>query len=222
MRVHKLTIAALAVAAGLSLTACQNDDGKGASAPSSASTESTGSSSTGGSGSGNSDQGGGKSSAGNGSGGQGTTAGTGSDANGKSGKCRTDGLQITARDSTIDGDRDRSIAVTLKNLSGQDCTISGYAGVDLKTNSGSLSAQRTGQEAVSAVLKNGESTAFGITYPVNDSGGSGVRIAGLLVTPPDETKTVTLSWPGAATLPVTEDGGSSVKVGPIGSAGQGG
>jgi hypothetical protein len=31
-----------------------------------------------------------------------------------------------------------------------------------------------------------------------------------------------LSWPGAATLPVTEDGGSSVKVGPIGSAGQGG
>jgi hypothetical protein len=49
-----------------------------------------------------------------------------------------------------------------------------------------------------------------------------VRIAKLLVTPPDETKTVTLSWPGAATLPVTEDGGSSVKVGPIGSAGQGG
>jgi hypothetical protein len=112
--------------------------------------------------------------------------------------------------------------VTLKNISGRDCTISGYAGVDLKTNAGSLSAQRTGQKPTSGVLKNGKSVAFGINYPINKSGGSGVRITGLLVTPPDETKTVTLSWPGAATLPVTEGGGSSVKIGPIGSAGQGG
>ncbi|MFE0252338.1 DUF4232 domain-containing protein [Streptomyces sp. NPDC059010] len=233
MRAHKLTIAALAVAAGLSLTACQNGDdgngnGNGQSGASSASSDSTGSSSTGGSGSaggsgsGSSGQGGGKASAGKSSGGAGTTAGTGSNANGKTGKCRTAGLQITASDSTIDGDPDRSVAVTLKNTSGRDCVISGYAGVDLKTNAGSLSAQRTGQEPVSAVLKNGESTAFGINYPINESGGSGVRITGLLVTPPDETKTVTLGWPGAGTLPVTEGGGSSVKVGPIGSAGQGG
>ena len=46
--------------------------------------------------------------------------------------------------------------------------------------------------------------------------------AGLVVTPPDETKSVSLQWPGAATLPVTEGGGSPVRVGPIGSAGQGG
>ncbi|MCQ4207395.1 DUF4232 domain-containing protein [Streptomyces longispororuber] len=229
MRVHKVTIAALAVAAGLSLTACQNgDDGKGESAPSSASspaggsTGSAGGSSDGGSGAGSSDQGGGKDSAGKTSGGQGSTAGTGSDTNSKTGKCRTADLQITASDSTIDGDDDLSVAVTLKNTSGRNCTISGYAGVDLKTNAGSLSAQRTGQEPTSGVLKNGESVAFGITYPANDSGGSGVRITGLLVTPPDETRTVTLNWPGAATLPVTEGGGSPVKVGPIGSAGQGG
>lgn len=229
MRVHRLTFAALAVAAGLSLTACQNDNaGTGQSDPSSPSTVS---SSGGGSDSGSSDQGGAKNSAGTSSatnsgttssGGTGTAAGTGSNANAKVGKCRTDELEITAKDNTIDGDPDGTVVVTLTNHSGRDCTISGYAGVDLKTNAGSLSAKRTGQQAGSAILKNGKSTYFPVNYPFNKSGGSGVRITGLVVTPPDETKSVTLNWPGAATLPVTDGSGSPVKVGPVGSAGQGG
>ncbi|MGW3977844.1 DUF4232 domain-containing protein [Streptomyces mirabilis] len=229
MRVHTLTFAALAVAAGLSLTACQNDNaGTGQSDPSSPSTVS---SSGGGSDSGSSDQGGAKNSAGTSSatnsgatssGGTGTAAGTGSNANTKVGKCRTDELEITAKDNTIDGDPDGTVVVTLTNHSGRDCTISGYAGVDLKTNAGSLSAKRTGQQAGSAILKNGKSTYFPVNYPFNKSGGSGVRITGLVVTPPDETKSVTLNWPGAATLPVTDGSGSPVKVGPVGSAGQGG
>ncbi|MEU0816450.1 DUF4232 domain-containing protein [Streptomyces mirabilis] len=229
MRVHKLTFAALAVAAGLSLTACQNDNaGTGQSDPSSPSTVS---SSGGGSDSGSSDQGGAKNSAGTSSatnsgttssGGTGTAAGTGSNANAKVGKCRTDELEITAKDNTIDGDPDGTVVVTLTNHSGRDCTVSGYAGVDLKTNAGSLSAKRTGQQAGSAILKNGKSTYFPVNYPFNKSGGSGVRITGLVVTPPDETKSVTLNWPGAATLPVTDGSGSPVKVGPVGSAGQGG
>ncbi|MFB8136025.1 MULTISPECIES: DUF4232 domain-containing protein [Streptomyces] len=230
MRVHKLTFAALAVAAGLSLTACQNDNaGKGQSDPSSPSTVSSGttpSSSGGGSDSGSSDQGGAKNSAGtssaSNSGGTGTAAGTGSNANAKVGKCRTDELEITAKDNTIDGDPDGTVVVTLTNHSGRDCTVSGYAGVDLKTSAGSLSAKRTGQQAGSAILKNGKSTYFPVNYPFNKSGGSGVRITGLVVTPPDETKSVTLNWPGAATLPVTDGSGSPVKVGPVGSAGQGG
>lgn len=229
MRVHTLTFAALAVAAGLSLTACQNDNaGTGQSDPSSPSTVS---SSGGGSDSGSSDQGGAKNSAGTSSatnsgttssGGTGTAAGTGSNANAKVGKCRTDELEITAKDNTIDGDPDGTVVVTLTNHSGRDCTISGYAGVDLKTNAGSLSAKRTGQQAGSAILKNGKSTYFPVNYPFNKSGGSGVRITGLVVTPPDETKSVTLNWPGAAALPVTDGSGSPVKVGPVGSAGQGG
>ncbi|QDO02608.1 DUF4232 domain-containing protein [Streptomyces sp. S1A1-8] len=224
MRVHKLTFAALAVAAGLSLTACQNDNaGTGQSDPSSPSTVS---SSGGGSDSGSSDQGGAKNSAGTSSatnsGGTGTAAGTGSNANAKVGKCRTDELEITAKDNTIDGDPDGTVVVTLTNHSGRDCTVSGYAGVDLKTSAGSLSAKRTGQQAGSAILKNGKSTYFPVNYPFNKSGGSGVRITGLVVTPPDETKSVTLNWPGAPTLPVTDGSGSPVKVGPVGSAGQGG
>jgi hypothetical protein len=231
MRVHQLTFAALAVAAGLSLTACQNDNaGTGQSDPSSPSTVSSGataSSSGGGSDSGSSDQGGAKNSAGTSSGatssgGTGTAAGTGSKANAKVGKCRTDELEITAKDNTIDGDPDGTVVVTLTNHGGRDCTISGYAGVDLKTSAGSLSAKRTGQQAGSAILKNGKSTYFPVNYPFNKSGGSGVRITGLVVTPPDETKSVTLNWPGAATLPVTDGSGSPVKVGPVGSAGQGG
>ncbi len=211
MRVHQLTFAALAVAASFSLTACQNGgDGAGQQGPSPSPTASA-SSTASPSGSG-ADQGGGKS----------TAAGTGSDASGKVGKCRTDELEITAAERTIGGDADGTVAVTLKNRGARDCTLSGYAGVDLKTGSGSLSAQRTGQQGDTAVLKKGESTYFGISYPFNTSGGSGVRVTGLVVTPPDETKSVTLGWPGTGTLPVTEGGGSPVKVGPVGSAGQGG
>ncbi|WP_328444156.1 DUF4232 domain-containing protein [Streptomyces sp. NBC_00386] len=230
MRVHRLTFAALAVAAGLSLTACQNgDDGTGQSAPSATSHESApgggassnGADQSGGSSSGGSDQSGGAGT-GKGSAGKGSSAGTGSDASGKVDRCHTDELEITAKDDTIDGDPDGTVVVQLKNGGGRDCTISGYAGVDLKTGSGSVSAKRTGAPADKTVLKSGQSTAFGITYPLNESGGSGVRITGLLVTPPNETKTVTLAWPGGPTLPVTDGAGTPVKVGPIGSAGQGG
>ncbi|MEV5732612.1 DUF4232 domain-containing protein [Streptomyces sp. NPDC052292] len=233
MRVHKLTLAALAVAASLSLTACQNDDGgtTGQSDPSAASTASSadgGKGADSGSGQGggaqNSDSAG-KGSAGESASAQGTAASSGSGTAGGTGKaarCRTDELEITAVDNTIDGDPDRTVAVTMKNQGGHDCTISGYAGVDLKLKEGSLSAKRTGEKATSAVLKNGQSIAFGIHYPSNDSGGSGVRVTGLQVTPPNETRTVTLKWPGAATLPVTDDTASQVTVGPVGSAGQGG
>ncbi|WP_330461507.1 DUF4232 domain-containing protein [Streptomyces sp. NBC_00820] len=160
------------------------------------------------------------------SGGQGTAAGTGStesgSKNGKVDRCHTDDLKITAADNTIAGDPDGTVTVQMKNGGGQACAMSGYAGVDLKTNAGALSAQRNGERATSIVLKSGQSVAFGINYPVNRSGGSGVRVTALLVTPPNETKTVTLPWPGAGTLPVTDGSGSPVKVGPVGNAGQGG
>ncbi|MEU8507513.1 DUF4232 domain-containing protein [Streptomyces brevispora] len=219
-------VSALLVGGAMLMTACQDADADAAQGTSSATPAgrtdaSPGASATGG------EQGGGEDKAsGESSGGKDAASGSGSGsgANGKAGKvgtCRTDGLKITAADNTIDGDTDLTVAVTMKNV-GTDCAMSGYAGVDLKTNAGPLSAKRTGQEPTSFTLKSGESVAFPINYPANDSGGSGVRITGLLVTPPNETKTVTLQWPGAATLPVTEDGGSPVKVGPVGSAGQGG
>ncbi|MFD3557065.1 DUF4232 domain-containing protein [Streptomyces goshikiensis] len=226
MRVHKLTVIAALAAASLSLTACQNGDDGAASTGSSAPTASSskgapdpaGSAQPGGTNS----PGTGSSNGKGGTAGKGTAAGTTTPDTGKTAKCRTDDLEIKALDNTIDGDPDGTVAVELKNRSGRDCAISGYAGVDLKTSAGSLSAKRTGEQAPPGVLKKGKTVAFGINYPLNTSGGSGVRITGLVVTPPGETKPVTLTWPGAATLPVTDSSASPVKVGPIGSAGQGG
>ncbi|MFB8443238.1 DUF4232 domain-containing protein [Streptomyces niveus] len=211
MRVRKLTFAALAVAATLSLTACNDEDLTGQGDPSTASTASP----SGGSGSDSSngsEKAGGQQDAGSESG----SGGGGAE------KCRTDDLDISATDGTISGDTEGTVVVEFKNLGGKDCVLAAYAGVDLKTDSGSLSAERTGQEADTTVLKDGESTFFGVTYPMNDSGGSGVSVSALLVTPPNETKSFSVEWPGSNTLPVTDGSGSSVKVGPMGSAGQGG
>ncbi|WP_030870824.1 DUF4232 domain-containing protein [Streptomyces sp. NRRL S-37] len=211
MRVNKLTIAALAVVAGLSLTACQNDDAAATGRNDSPATSSS-SSSKGGSGSGGSAQGTAEDAVGEGSDQEQNATGT----------CRTDELEVTAQDNTIGGDETNSVAVTFTNGGGRDCTLAGFAGVDLKTNAGTVSAKRTGEPAPATVLKDGKSVSFFISYPANDTGGSGVRITGLVVTPPNETKSVTLDWPGAASLPVTDGSGTPVQVGPIGSAGQGG
>lgn len=110
----------------------------------------------------------------------------------------------------------------MERTRGPDGSRSRPATTRTSRDSGSLSAERTGQETVATILKGGEAVAFGSNCPANDSGGSGVRVTGLVVTPPEETKSVTVDWPGADSLPVTEDGGSPVKVGPIGSAGRGG
>ncbi|MEU2897214.1 DUF4232 domain-containing protein [Streptomyces sp. NPDC001273] len=209
MRLSKLTFASLAVVAGLSLTACQNDDAATGDSPASSSS-STGSSS------GGSDQDPAKDPAKD-------SAGESSDqVQNTAGTCRTDELEVTAQDNTIGGDENQSVAVTFTNGGGRDCSIAGFAGVDLKTNAGTVSAERTGEPAPATILKDGTSISFHISYPANDTGGSGARVTGLVVTPPNETKSVTLDWPGAASLPVTDGSGSPVRVGPIGSAGQGG
>ncbi|MEV5656084.1 DUF4232 domain-containing protein [Streptomyces sp. NPDC052291] len=216
MRAHTITFAALAVAASLSLTACQNDDD--ASAQTDPSSATTASPSSGDAGSDGSDPASPEASPG----GKETSAGTGSDESGKAAKCRTDGLKITAIDNFIDGDPAGTVAVEMKNTSGRDCVIAGFAGVDLKTNAGTVSAERKGEPGDPYVLKGGKSIAFSVTYPLNKTGGSGVRITGLVVTPPNETKSVTLAWPGKPSLPVTDGSGEPVRVLPIGSAGQGG
>ncbi|MEU6973045.1 DUF4232 domain-containing protein [Kitasatospora aureofaciens] len=193
MRVRHLAFAALTVTAALSLTACNNDLDTAQGTPTATATASTGAPASNGPG----------------------QAG----AAGKTAKCRTTDLTITAADRTITGDTDNTVAVELKNHSAKDCTLTGYAGVDLKTASSPLSARHSGEPSTTTVLAPGKSTYFAITYPPNNTGGSGLRITGLTVTPPDETHPVTLPWPGAASLPAMD--GNPVKIGPIASAGQG-
>ncbi|MFD6585935.1 hypothetical protein ACFWED_03520 [Streptomyces anulatus] len=67
------------------------------------------------------------------------------------------------------------------------------------------------------ILKEGETAAFHITFPVNNnSGGSGVRLTDMAVTPPNEIEPFTLTWP-AGTLAVTdgEDSGK-LEISPVG------
>ncbi|MFF7247823.1 DUF4232 domain-containing protein [Embleya sp. NPDC008237] len=163
----------------------------------------------------------GKDSAGKSSGGQGTTTGGGGGDDSSIGKCRTDDLRATAQDATITGDNELTVAVTFENI-GHNCTMSGFAGVDLQTAKGPLSAKRVGAPADPFTLKSDTSVSFGITYPSGATGDHGVKITGLEVTPPGETKAITLRRPGTPTLPVVDGAGSPVDVGPIGSAGQGG
>ncbi|MCX5605203.1 DUF4232 domain-containing protein [Streptomyces phaeochromogenes] len=203
--------ATLGLAAALTLTACGGgDDDTSGDTPSGApsSSASAGATETGASDSGSS----GGSDAGATATGSatGTGAGAGSGSDGKTSICRTDELEVNAADNTTDK-KEGVVTVQLKNAGGRDCSINGYAGVDLKAADGStLSVERNGEPVHPAVLKNGDSAAFNITFPYNNSGGSGVRLTDILVTPPNETKYVRVAWP-AGTLPVT-DGSSSGKL----------
>ncbi|RAJ29827.1 uncharacterized protein DUF4232 [Kitasatospora sp. SolWspMP-SS2h] len=215
MSVHKPVLAVLAAATVLSLSACQDGGASGTpSTPPTTSASSAGSATA-------------SSPAPTGAAPSTTTDHSASPvtqppAAGALAKCRTADLDITASDRTITGEGEGTVVVTLKNRSSKDCTVAGYAGVDLQTSAGAISAQRSGQPASQAVLKSGKPTFVGIYYPLNTSGGTGVRITGLVVTPPDETQSVTLPWPGAASLPVTDtSGGDRVRISPIGGEGQG-
>lgn len=226
MRAQKITIAALALAAGLSLTACQGDEdsasGKNDNAASSSS------SSTGGSGDSESSGGDGGSSEGKeastggdesagGDGSSATKGGEGSMGGGvNTGPCKTDNLDMRATNGMAEG----TLVVTLKNTS-DACSLKGFPGVDLKADSGpgGVSADRSELAAPSVVLQNGKETRFTLHYPRNDSGGSGVDITQLAVTPPNETHSKAVSIP-AINIPVTDHSTSDVTVDPVGTGKQ--
>ncbi|MGW6061959.1 DUF4232 domain-containing protein [Streptomyces sp. NPDC055189] len=223
---RKAVAAVIGLVAALSLTACNGDDNASAETPSSAASSGKGgdNADTGTGADAGSDTGGGSggSEASDGGGDdQGTAAGTGDNStgngNGKAGICRTDELEVNATDNTTDK-TEGVVTVVFKNGGGRDCSIKGYAGVDLTASTGdTLSVARNGERAVPGVLKDGDSAAFNITFPYNNSGGSGVRITSLVVTPPNETKHVTLDWP-AGTLPVSDgEGAVKLEISPVGT-----
>ncbi|WP_433398482.1 DUF4232 domain-containing protein [Streptomyces sp. CA-146814] len=219
MRTSRIAVTAAAVVAGLSLSACGGGDSPTNASSSSSSTpagEQTESAPAGqpegeSTGTGSPEQAPDEGSAGQES--TGTAA--------KPERCHTDDLTITASDATIGGDTTSTVAVKLLNKSDRECSIKGFAGVNLLSSEGAIPATRRDQKDDGTVLKSGEPTYFGIFYKANASGGSGVRIKGLVVTPPDEKKSVTLKWPGEPSLPVTDSPEPSVEIGPMGSVGQG-
>ncbi|MFF3730115.1 DUF4232 domain-containing protein [Streptomyces sp. NPDC002476] len=221
-RARRTVVAAVGLTAAFSLTACNGDDADGAAAPAASSAgQNTGSSnSTGTSGSGSKESTGssgsgssGSGSSGSGSSGSGSSAGKGA-GDAKAGACRTDALQVEAADNTTDK-KEGVVTVSFKNTGG-DCVVNGFAGADLKTADGSsISLDRNGEATGRDVIKTGDVAAFNIYFPVNNSGGSGVRPTKIVVTPPNETKSVTLSWP-AGSLPATDHpDGTKLEIGPV-------
>ncbi|GHA93564.1 DUF4232 domain-containing protein [Streptomyces termitum] len=217
---RKAVAAVIGLVAALSLTACNGDDsalGGGQAGSTASADKAGGTGGTGGSGKTDGSGGAGKGdqSAGTGTGGSDQGAGTGGTGKGKVGMCRSGALDATAVDNTTDK-TEGVVTVSFKN-SGGDCRINGFAGVDIKTSLGdTFSVDRNGEQPVPEILKKGETAAFNITFPVNNTGGSGVKLTDMVVTPPNETEPFTLKWP-AGTLPVTdgEDGGK-MELSPVG------
>jgi hypothetical protein len=190
-------LALLAVAAGLSLTAC-NATGSIAAGPASASatagqdgssgsgadTASPSSATAGQSGSSGSGSSGGKS--GGKSGGSGSSdSGSGSGSSSGS-MCKTSNLSMSTHHG-ISGEGQE--IVNLTNTGSSTCTMHGFPGVDLKSDSGSdtVSAARSNSDVPTITLAPGEKTDFVLNYEFNNSGGTGFTFTTMIVTPPNET-----------------------------------
>ncbi|MFH8734199.1 MULTISPECIES: DUF4232 domain-containing protein [unclassified Streptomyces] len=211
MRVQKLSLLAVAVVAGLSLTACQSGgDSSAGSDDSSSSARSSGSQS-----SGSQDSGGSSASTGNGTSTAGSDASTGGSSNGGSGTgtgaCQTSHLAFSSSGGMAEG----TLVVNLKNTGSATCTLKGFPGADLKGKDGTVSAERSKLAPPSVSVKPGEETRFTLHYPSNDSGGSGVTFTSLVVTPPNETHSHTL--PVTINVPATDGSGPAITVDPVGT-----
>ncbi|MCX3061632.1 DUF4232 domain-containing protein [Streptomyces beihaiensis] len=211
MRVKKLSLLAVAAAAGLSLTACQGggSDGNASGADSSGGTSSTPSSSSTSSSSSSSSSSTGSSS------GQSSSGGTASSDPAKAAgtrTCTTSRLGFSSSGGMAEGE----LIVNLKNTGPTACALKGFPGADLKGKDGTVSAARSKLAPPLVTVKPGEETRFTLHYPANNSGGSGVTFTTLVVTPPNETHSHSL--PVRINVPVTDGSGSgSITVDPVGT-----
>ncbi|WP_043673421.1 DUF4232 domain-containing protein [Streptomyces xylophagus] len=222
---HAATALAATSALALALTACGNGSGDDAagdqsSAPTSsssataadgASAENAGDTKDAGSGTGGS----GSSATGSStSGGTGTSTGTGAS------RCHTAGLGFSfgSGDGKISSSDDQQhLAVVLKNKTSAACTVQGFPGVDLKSSGGSWSLTRSSATPQKVTLAAGSSATFTITFlPWTQGSGTEFKATSVVVTPPNETTSATLTWPGGSVL--LQDGAThpGTYTGPVG------
>ncbi|MFY4719842.1 DUF4232 domain-containing protein [Streptomyces sp. LaBMicrA B280] len=215
MKTTRITaLAAIGLVATLSLTACGNDSGKdtgakgssASSAPTDSSSASASSASDGGarpgSGSGSGGSAAGQSASSSGEGGKagsGTgTASGGTTAGGKVTFCKTADLAIDAADASPDKASGR-IDITMVNRGSTTCSATGFAGVDIKdADHTSSPIERGPAQPRVTTLKPGDAAVFDLAYDIDPSGKSLASPTDILVTPPNETHTVTLKWPAGA------------------------
>ncbi|WP_405561871.1 DUF4232 domain-containing protein [Streptomyces sp. NBC_01180] len=214
MRIQKISVLTLvAVAAGLSLTACdKGSDSSSAPVGSSSSTSNH---------SGSSDSSGSQSQAGPAK--SESAVGVGTNVTNKAGSgaapgtahapanaCRTANLGFTTSGGMAEGE----LIVNLKNTGAATCTLHGFPGVDLKGRTGTISAARSKLAAHDVSVAPGQETRFTLHYPPNNTGGSGVTFTSLVVTPPNETHAHTIAQ--AINIPASQSG-PAVSVDPVGA-----
>ncbi|MBO8190303.1 DUF4232 domain-containing protein [Streptomyces oryzae] len=215
MRAQKLTLAALALTAGLSLSACGADDsGKDSSAKSSSSSSSSSpssDSSKGGSSSGGGSSDDGASSGGTeargakqqGSGDGATEAGAGSGNGSGEGTeqarfCKVADLDMSARD--VKHEERGNVIVTMTNKGSTACSVTGFPGVMLKdADNTSNPISRDDNQPRIANLKPGQNGVFNISYQTSPGGEPDEsNPTHIEVTPPHESRHITLRWPSGA------------------------
>ncbi|MFJ8856986.1 DUF4232 domain-containing protein [Streptomyces sp. NPDC102451] len=208
MRTKTLTLAALTLAAGLSLTACQGGDDSAASTSNSGSSSQAGTSADSSASDGNASA----------TGDDDSTATQSAEGSGNgqitTGACKTENLDF----STTNGMGEGMLTIRLKNTGGDACTLKGFPGVDLKSQdaSGPLSAQRSDLDAPVVNLADGETTRFTLHYPPAE--GSGAYVSAIEVTPPNETRSKAL--PVSLRLQIADGADQKVVVDPVGTGKQ--
>ncbi|MFD4647925.1 DUF4232 domain-containing protein [Streptomyces sp. NPDC058441] len=199
---RKTALAAIGVAATLSLTACGSDNSgkdsssKGSSSSSSSSSDG-GSKSDGGSGSGNSEASNAKSASGKGTEAEEVANGT-TESGSKVTFCKTEDLAIDATNAAPDETSGR-IDITMINRGSTTCSATGFAGVDIKdADNTSNPIERGHAQPRVTILKPGDAAVFNLAYDIDNTGNSLSSPTNILVTPPNETHTVSLKWPAGA------------------------
>ncbi|MEE1735569.1 DUF4232 domain-containing protein [Streptomyces sp. BE147] len=204
MKYTRITaLAAIGVAATLSLTACGSDgsakdSSSENSSSSSAPSSDGGSKSEGGSGSGGSAVSDAKSGPGEGAGARSDAANGETETGGKVTFCKTANLAIDAMDAAPDAESGR-IDITMINRGSTTCSATGFAGVDIKDADGTSNPIERGQaQPRVTILKPGDAAVFNLAYDIDNTGGSLASPTNIQVTPPNETHTVSLKWPAGA------------------------
>ncbi|MEF9886321.1 DUF4232 domain-containing protein [Streptomyces sp. P9-A4] len=204
------------------------------SASSSSSAAATGGTSSGGSSSGGTSSGG-TSSSGGSSGGTtsgsasgsasggtsgGSGSGSGSGGSGAATRCTTAGLgfAVAPGSGAQSVGEQGAVVVALTNKGGATCLLNGYPGVDLVGDDTWSLTRQTSQKPRQVTLAPGASTSFTITYLSYDpaSGSVEFKPRKIVVTPPGETHSTTLTWDFSSVLRQDAATRPGTYVGPVG------
>ncbi|MEU6051134.1 DUF4232 domain-containing protein [Streptomyces xanthochromogenes] len=116
--------------------------------------------------------------------------------------CRTSNLRIAAKNQGEARQGVGSIPITFTNRD-RDCRMTGCPGTNLTTNYGKYPVDRDKQEVgIPFTLRRGKTATADVVYPFNNTGGSGVHVTTHMVTPRNETHSVTV--PVDISLPVSD------------------